>query len=230
MRVLKIIAEGLVTSFRYPHFVQGVQITYDMPPPATIYGHICSAVGDYLPREATRFAYHFQSAAKFFDFEHLHFFGKEPKMNPFQRELLFHPRLTLYLSNLALKDYFLHPRNTVALGRSQDLMTYIDVREVTLQPASETFFADTLLPLTDALQIGGRTYSVTMPHFVDEARIPTWGQYAILLGTVRYPDPERLRLAEMAPLEIWVDPEPDARQDESGLQRGVIWHDWQGAT
>jgi len=104
MRVLKVIAEGPVTSFRYPHFVQGVHLTFEMPPPATIYGHICSAVGDYIAPNSTRFAYHFSWEAKFFDYEHLHFFGNTPKMNPFRRELLFNPQLTLYLTNLDLKE------------------------------------------------------------------------------------------------------------------------------
>ena len=226
MRVLKIVAEGLVTSFRYPHFVQGVQITYEMPPPATIYGHICSAVGEFIAPESTRFAYHFTSTTKFVDFEHLHFFGKQPKMNPFQRELLFQPRLTLYLTNTALKEFFLRPRYAVVLGRSQDLMTYVRVTEVELQPAEATFFSNTLLHLEDTLQLGGRTYSVTMPRFVDEKRTPIWGQYAVLHDEALYPAASGLQMADLEPLPIWVDPEPDAKHPHKPLQRGVVWHDW----
>jgi CRISPR-associated protein Cas5t len=226
MRVLKIVAEGLVTSFRYPHFVQGVQITYYMPPPATIYGHVCSAVGKFISPQSTRFAYTFTYAVKFTDYEHLHFFGKEPKMNPFQRELLFQPRLTLYLTDTSLKEFFLSPRYAVVLGRSQDLMTYIYVNEVELQPAESTFFSNTLLRLEDTLQIRGRTYSVTMPRFVDENRQPTWGQYAVLNNEAEYPYQERVQMAGLEPLPIWVDPEPDAQHSHKPLQRGVIWHDW----
>lgn len=226
MRVLKIITEGLVTSFRYPHFVQGVHLSFEMPPPATIYGHICSAVGEMIPPEATRFAYFFAFQGKFFDYEHLHFFGKEPKMNPFRRELLFEPRLTLYLDNLDLLPYFQSPAYPVALGRSQDLMTYVDVREVELEQAERTFFAGTLLPLRDAALIGGRTYAVTMPQYIDVNRQATWGQYAVLSDRVIYPSEESFVASGGAALPIWVDPEADARHPYEPLQRGVIWLDW----
>lgn len=58
MQVLKVVVEGLTTSFRYPHFVQGVQPTFEMPPPATIYGHICSALGEWVDPKGVTFAYH----------------------------------------------------------------------------------------------------------------------------------------------------------------------------
>lgn len=223
MRALKITAEGSVTSFRYPHFVQGVHLTFEMPPPATIYGHICSVVGEWIPPDITDFAYHFAYDAKFFDYEHLHFFGKEAKMNPFRRELLFNPRLTLYVSNVSLLDYFRRPRYAVALGRTQDLMTYVDVREVELYPASQAFYEGTLLTLEDAAEIGGPSFAVTMPRFIDEQRVPTWEQYAVLEDRMEYPSATTLAFQ---PREIWVDPEPDARHPYLELQRSVVWHSW----
>lgn len=226
MRVLKVLMEGAVSSFRYPHFVQQVQISFDMPPPATIYGHVCSAVGDFIAPELTKFAYNFRYERKFFDFEHLHFFGKEAKMAPFNRELLFRPQMTLYLSNVALKEHFLHPRNAVVLGRSQDLMTYVDVREVELERAEKTFFCDTLLSLDQAAQIGGRTYAVTMPQYLDPSRKPRWNQFAVLHGEAIYPDPDTFQIDGNDTLEIWVDPEADAKHAEQALQRGIIWHGW----
>ena len=48
LSVLKVVVEGAVTSFRYPHLTQGFQPTFEMPPPSTIYGHICSAAGNYV--------------------------------------------------------------------------------------------------------------------------------------------------------------------------------------
>ena len=56
MQVLKIVAEGAITSFRYPHFMQGVQPTYEMPPPATLYGHIASALGEWFDPQGVQFA------------------------------------------------------------------------------------------------------------------------------------------------------------------------------
>lgn len=225
MQVLKIGVEGLVTSFRYPHFVQGMHPTYEMPPPATIYGHICSAVGDYIGQDSTRFAYYFRFEAKFTDYEHLHFFGSKPKMNPFNRELLFNPQLTLYLDRIDLAEYFFSPRYAVALGRSQDLMSYTSVEVIELEQAEETFFEGTLLPLEISAAIGGGAYAVTMPRFIDEHRRPTWGQYAILRDAVKYP-PNDLGFEEYIE-SVWVDPYPDARNTRfPGLQRGIIWHSW----
>src|SRR6266516_4874299 len=72
MRVLKVVAEGLTTSFRRPHFMHGIQPTFRMPPPATIYGHLCSALGDVVPPEGIAFAYHFTAQTSFSDIEHTH--------------------------------------------------------------------------------------------------------------------------------------------------------------
>ena len=72
MQALRIEIVGDVTSFRYPHFMWGVQPTFEMPPPATIYGHICSVVGEWIAPEGLRFAYHFTHEGKFNDLEHIH--------------------------------------------------------------------------------------------------------------------------------------------------------------
>jgi CRISPR-associated protein Cas5t len=228
MRALKIMAEGLTTSFRYPHFNQGVHITFEMPPPATIYGHVCSAVGDYIDPRHLRFAYHFQFDAKFIDYEHLHFFGKEAKMNPFNREQLFHPRLTLYVDDISLEAAFRSPRFAVALGRAQDLMTYTRVEVIELEPAARAFYHGTLLSLADAAQVGGRFYAVTMPRYIDPQRQTDWGQYAVLPNTDKpmiYPAEDEFVVGR-ASFDIVVDPtEPHPYMPD--LARGVVWHTWQ---
>jgi CRISPR-associated protein Cas5t len=227
MRALKIVAEGLTTSFRYPHFVQGVHPTFRMPPPATIYGHICSAVGDYIDPRRTRFAYHFQYEAEFSDYEHLHFFGKEAKMNPFRRAQLFRPRLTLYLDDLSLEGAFRSPRYPVALGRAQDLMTYTHVQVVELTEAERAYFDGTLLSLADAPFIGGRFYAVTMPRFLDERREAEWGQYAILPHSDKppvYPPLNGFNVGSPS-FDLLVDAEEKIAYP-ADTYRGVVWHTW----
>lgn len=227
MQALKVIAEGMACSFRYPHFAQGVHITYEMPPPATLYGHLCGAVGAFYPPGNVRFAFEFTWQAKFVDYEHLHFFGAKPKMNPFNRELLYQPRLVFYLDNTELMGNFLSPQNAVVLGRSQDLMTYTDVSIVTLEQAERAWYGDTLISLDQARLLGGRSYAVTMPRFLGKERVPVWDQYAVLRGRVRYPGPDTgLRWVDAELPDIWIDPEPEARDAASGLQRGIIWHKW----
>src|SRR5260221_7605158 len=72
MRVLKVTLEGITTSFRYPHFMTGVQPSFPVPPPSTIYGHICSALGEWVDPEGLAFAYHFTAQESVVDLEHIH--------------------------------------------------------------------------------------------------------------------------------------------------------------
>lgn len=224
MQVLKIVAEGMVTSFRYPYFVQGVHPTFEMPPPATIYGHVCSAVGDWIPPSSTRFAYHFTFESRFTDYEHLLFFPDEAPLKPVTRELLFRPRLTLYLTDVSLYSYFRQPHYAVTLGRGQDLMTYSFVEVVTLEPTTTAFFERTILPLDFAPRIGEYAYTVTMPRYIDPQRKVTNANYAVITTPVEFPNAQTLQFEGEDELGLYVD--PNEVMPLSGLKRGVIWHDW----
>lgn len=235
LTVLKVRMVGAVTSFRYPHFVQGFQPTFEMPPPSTIYGHICSAVGDYISPTSTLFGYHFVHGGKFIDFqEHLHF--NDPiQPFPFNRELLYNPVLTLYLTDLSLEAAFRSPRYAVILGRSQDLMTYTEVKHVTLERAERAYFEHTLLPLWMAPRLREPTVAVTMPRYIDPRRRPEWGQYALLQQRAWWPqthvvdewddDPDDATLVfEEAPMTLWVDPESPADKRHPDARRAVWLH------
>jgi len=130
------------------------------------------------------------------------------------RELLFRPRLTLYLDRPEWLAAFQQPRYVVTLGRSQDLMKYADVRVITLDGAQHAYVEHTLLPLyeRDARyreRIEGLT-ALTLPHFLDRQRRVTWGPYAMVK-----------RRQELAPGDqaIWIDPTTEMWR---GTQRAVI--------
>jgi CRISPR-associated protein Cas5t len=176
---LRIEAEGVATSFRYPHFPHGVQPTYPMPPPATIYGHVCSTLGERVPPDSFRFALHFVAQGRFFDYEHIHLFGAEAKLSPFEREMLFQPRLTLYLDRPDWAPAFRSPAFVVTLGRSQDLMRYRAVEVIGLQPAAAGYLDCTYLPLAQAQTLAHRT-ALMMARSLDERRSPEWEQYAMV--------------------------------------------------
>lgn len=235
MRVLKIVAEGLTTSFRYPHFVMQVQPTFLVPPPATIYGHIASALGDWFDPAGVRFAYHFTYRTRVRDLEHtillspgsgkLASFPSEPEamrgaVNPFERELLFLPRLTLYLNRPEWIDAFRSPRYAVALGRSQDLFTYTSVEVTDLAVADDAYFEHTLLPY-DANRHTARGFAVLMPRYVDGAnrRRPSFGRYLVVQDRVHTNDPtEYLWFGERPAGQFLVDPDSP---EHNGLHLGL---------
>ena len=229
MRVLKIVAEGLTTSFRYPHFIMQVQPTFPVPPPATIYGHIASALGDWFDPAGVRFAYHFTYRAKVRELEHTILLapatGKvaglpramEGSVNPFRREVLFLPRMVLYVNRPEWIDAFRSPRYAVVLGRSQDLFTYTRVDVVELEQADEAYFEHTLLPY-DANRHTGRGLAVLMPRFVDGAnrRQPTFARYLVVEDRVA--STEFLYFDARPPGRFWTDP---ASPERGGLRLGL---------
>jgi len=214
--VLRVEAVGTVTSFRYPHFAQGFQPTFEMPPPSTIYGHICSAVGEYIPPKSLQFGYCFTHEGKFIDYqEHLHF-SDPVQPFPFNRELLYNPVLTMYLTDTSLIDAFRSPHYPLILGRSQDLMTYRRVEIVELVQSETGYFEHTLLPLEMAPRLREPMIAVTMPRYIDPRRRPSWQQYALLQTRALWPQQQRhedwdeeaddVLAFEGDALTLWVDP------------------------
>lgn len=235
MRVLKVVAEGLTTSFRYPHFMQGVHPSYPMPPPATIYGHIGSALGEWFDPAGVRFAYTFTHAGEMRDIEHIILLKpatgtlpgtRTPKVlegnvNPFERHLLFRPRLTLYINRPEWEPAFRSPRFAVVLGRSQDLFTYTDVRVVELEQAERAYFQNTLVPHEMALPMG-RGLTVLMPRFLDyhRQREPTFARYVVVTERVVLPNDDLPRFAGLDYGPYWVDP---TAPSYNGIPQGMIF-------
>lgn len=201
MRALKVTLEGVTTSFRYPHFMFGVQPTYPMPPPATIYGHLCSALGEWVNPDGLAFAYHFTYDARFEDLEHIHVLSasggrlpdagapkaprtpkaQEGSINLFRREVLFRPRLTLYVNRPEWAPAFRSPRYAVTLGRSQDLCMYTAVEEVELVEERAVYLEHTLLPYQMATRTAAGIVTL-MPRWLDyqRKRAPTFERYLLL--------------------------------------------------
>ena len=240
MRVLKIIAEGLTTSFRYPHFMQQIHPTYHMPPPATIYGHIASALGEWFDPTGVQFAYHFTYQGKVKDMEHIIVLkgstGKlsgtkipkvlEGKVNPFKRELLFQPRLTLYINRPEWETAFRSPHYAVVLGRSQDLFTYTDVNVIDLATSDRAYFEHTLIPHRMATRVQ-RGVTVLMPRYLDYARnrAPLFSRYTLLAQRVRTDDAGFYSFGKAETEPYWTD--PTAPQDK-GMPLGLMFHSFTG--
>jgi CRISPR-associated protein Cas5t len=240
MRVLKIVAEGSITSFRRPHFMVGIQPTFRMPPPATIYGHICSALGDTVPPEGIQFAYHFTSHAGFSDVEHTIIVSESEtkrklkgtdypealhgSVQPFKRELLFRPRLILYVNQPEWIDAFRHPRYAVVLGRSQDLFTYTSLEVIELQQVEHAYFEHTLLPYDMAVQVG-EGFTELLPRFIDyeNKRVSTFARYLLLENRVLSED--FWFSNEDEPHLFWIDP---TSPQQNGYHLGLAFHTFVG--
>lgn len=250
MQVLKIELEGVTTSFRYPHFMVGRQPSYAMPPPATIYGHIASALGDYPERKEVRFAYSFSYAGKGDDLESIHMAEVKPGwidkkagiprnleavINPLPREIFLAPRLSLYLDVPNLEAWhkaFREPRYPVLLGRSQDLASYSTVKLVDLVERETGYLEGTLLTTEFRKRTNAGVF-INMPRYInpENRRQVEWEMYLVVESKLRVSRDEADRTKANAvyfPPEnetVWVDPQsPEWRE----LQRAVIWHNFTG--
>ena len=239
MRVLKVVAEGLTTSFRYPQFMQQIHPSYPMPPPATIYGHIASVLGEWFDPLGVQFAYRFTYSARVKDMEHIILLSastgnlkgtKTPKVlegnvNPFEREMFFQPHLTLYINRPEWESAFRSPRYAVVLGRSQDLFTYSQISVIELQQASEAYFEHTLLPYS-ATRYTNRGFAVLMPRYVDYVnyRRPDFANYFVVQERIRSKS-DFLWFGEHPQEIYWIDP---SSPEDKGAYLGLSFLDFTG--
>lgn len=250
MKAVRIEMEGTVTSFRYPHFQVGRQPSYPMPPPATVYGHICSALGEWATAESIRFGYCFSHEGAGDDLELLHVAAVgsgrvdkawgyarniEVQTNVVPRQILLHPKLTLYLDAGEKTEYwagvFRSPQYPVLLGRSQDLAAYREVGIVELEESGFGYFENTILPWAMRDRIPqGTTFQ--MPKFIDpHARhVVNWDRYVVLerrlwwpTKGVEPPKGARLGLPHEGDGPVWIDPQSPAWGKG---RRIVAWHSW----
>jgi len=189
--------EAPIASFRYPFFLIGRQVGYDLPPPSTIYGHIASVVGELPAPESIRFGYHFIYAGKGQDLEHqqvIHAGGAKFEIDgvkyntsvqgtvqPQERDFLFRVNLTLYLDGPEWAETFRRPVFCVTLGRSQDLASISEVSVIELEESAEAYLEHTLLPFSWRSRVGRGT-TVQMPRYIEPppGRFPHFERYIAL--------------------------------------------------
>ena len=221
MWVTRIEVMGPATSFRYPHFLVGRQPTFDLPPPATLYGHVASALGDLPDPTRLRIGYQFTYRGKGDDLEHTWILTPHSvSLQPTVRELLFDIWMVLYVvyEGEDLTPYFRCPRYPALLGRSQDLVSYRKVERVALERSRAAYYQDTLLPhsLRERVSVGA---VMVLPRYIDPvSRRARMDGYILLTGRTRWID---RGFGPGEPLEHLVDP---ALPRHDGLSRGVWLH------
>jgi CRISPR-associated protein Cas5t len=246
MRVTRVIVEAPVTSFRHPFFVTGRQLTFDFPPPSTIFGHCASALGYWPDRRSFFFGLHFVRQARAADLEHQHITTALPPrtktmvqtkegpvratteitVQPVRRDFLFGARMTLYLPP-EIGTAFRSPVHTVVLGRSQDLAEVVEVKDIVLTKSARARIEHTLLPrsLRPCVRFGT---TVLLTRYISEppARATAFAQYIALGEHVHFgegSDPNRSFVTvDNIPLDdLWMDSD---YVDEEGFPRGVWIH------
>ncbi len=198
MRVLRAYIIGWTASFRNPLFVSGFQPTLPVPPLSTLYGLLSAAWGEWMTPEQTDIGFVFQSAGRARDLETVYEFDKtriKAKSNVYTREFLIEPELYLYTTSLWLKASLERPHYPLLLGRSTELATVVDVREIELEHVTETAYQGTLLPFPME-QIYGPMQSLPT-HFTPERPRRPQGTRPFYLLT--HPIPYQG--------DAWIDPE-----------------------
>lgn len=249
MSIVRVELDGLTTSFRYPHFLIGRQPSFPMPPPATILGHVASALGEYPDRRSLRFAYSFSADGRVDDMEKAHITevgGSVPREDrtlfpypvnvsvttgPLMRELLVHPRLVLYLDAPgwveSLYRAFREPRYMVIFGRSQDLASYrrVDLIDTAVRDAG--YVEGTLLHQADRERFPAAA-PLIMPRYIDpeDRRRVDWAPYLTLQGRnliapIEGGSETAVRRRALVDEQFEIDPESPV---VSGLQRILYWH------
>ena len=247
LAVVRVTVEAPVTSFRYPHFLVGRQVSYDLPPPSTIYGHIASALGELPDPGEFQFGYDFRFAGRASDLEHQHIInaggqaftvdGKkyptavQATVQPHLRDFLFRPKLVLYVNRRDWAGAFRAPVFCVILGRSQDLACVTKVDEMELESRDGAYFEHTLLPFSYRPYVALGT-TVLMPRMIGPPpqrrthfdRFITLHRERLFGGHYADPDgvaPAKRMIRETQDRVWWVDPES---LTDRGVQRAVVLH------
>lgn len=246
--------EAPTCSFRYPHFLVGRQPTYDHPPPSTLRGLLAAALGRVEAPTGLALGAWFQAAARVDDLEHQHKLklkkgkrgGGSIEVEPVLREALAFARLVLYVAvsrapepsralREALLDALRAPAFALSLGRSQDLASCLDAREVELVAAPAAFYESTLLPFAWRPAVP-RGVTAFLPRWIGPPpeRDAAFARYVLVQDRVYYGLPEgaaaasgrRVARHPDVPSLHWVDPEAaqDAEADATPLGRGVVFH------
>ena len=256
LRVLSIRIEAITTSFRYPNIMITKLPTFDMPPPATIYGNICCAVGDWFNSEDLEFAYVFTSKAKCFDLETTHVVKKstgrlkgfsdmpkntEGSINVYEREFLFMPILDLYIKGKEglldkLEKSFIEPAFDFVIGRSQDLASCTEIDFITIKKAESIHLDNTLLPW-EYRKYFTSGKAVMMPEYLDylQKRTPYLERYLQLKNDAVFLSKNNGSLNfinhkkdDIWDRDIWEDRRYCKRYKSASFYRGLVFHKLKG--
>jgi CRISPR-associated protein Cas5t len=248
LKALKVKMSAQTTSFRYPRVQVGRLPTFDVPPPATIYGHLAGVIGDWFDPEGLECSYVFEHDGRADDLETTHPIERGPgkptlakrgwnypvnvscNTNVQRRQFLLRPRMTLYLkgSDDLLQEFqeaFISPYFAYVLGRSQDLATCHEAKIVALESSEHAFFENTILPFDWRPWVSAGT-TILLPSVMDyKTRFAIQDRYLhVSRPTLRVSESgEDVTDRKQLPSAFAVDPEDRKTYSEQELARGLMF-------
>ena len=174
MKLLHAKIVGWTATFRMPLLYSGTGLTAPVPPYSTLLGFIGNLAAREIKPHETRIGYIFKSSGLAVDMETTQRLKMSSggKLGPQEKGIVkrqFHlnPTLDIYLDNLDFQDFFENPRNTPALGRSQDLVWIEKTEIVEAESISEAKIGGTLLPFPQN-DVGGQILNLPEYFFNEE--------------------------------------------------------------
>lgn len=173
MKAFRIKISSYTGSFRHPTIITGKQPTLQVPPVSVIMGIFSAVCGTIITTKDVDFGYVFEGLTRFYDLETIHKIDKitkdkmDIKSDIVSREMFFNPVLYLYIKDEKLAGKFRKPFYPLLLGRSNDLATVEEVKEVELEKQSDVYLYGTCVPFSREKIIPG--YIQSLPtYFVYE--------------------------------------------------------------
>lgn len=140
MKFYRVKLTSWTASFRYPNVMSGYQPTLLVPPISTVLGLLNACAGKYLIYDYLDIGYYFLYADKAVDVETIYQIEldgrnvpkNQVKSNIIRREFLSDACLYIYLLDAGLAELFRKPYYPLLLGRSSDLATVEEIKELEL--------------------------------------------------------------------------------------------------
>lgn len=157
--------------FRNDLTITGIQETYDCPPLSTIYGIISSAAGEKIDNIDVGYVFNYKYKVEDFELMITEGAGDKSKYKqikekdyidrhdilqgcfasaPVLRQILFDCTLYIYINDINIANYFKQPYYTMLMGRSEDICTVEEVKEIELTKKQNITAGKTIIPLNDS--------------------------------------------------------------------------------
>jgi len=151
MNAFRIDISADICSFREPRFISAVQPSLKSPGLSTVLGLMNCANGVFKDYKKLKIGYSFTYQSSFFDKETVYqlsnpliktykkngFVNIKANANVLERECLYKCQLRLYLFDANLVGGFRQPKQSISLGRSQEMAFIDSISEVNLKPVSK---------------------------------------------------------------------------------------------